>query len=156
MWQILDIISDHTRINVWYISHVEPDPAVVLELHPTVSLARAIWAQECTWGTAEHRFTMSGGRILYLQAKKTLLSTSCSLQTWADLAQIDASAQLLIIMLWLFHSAVEKICLDFTAGADGNLIVKQHCRKSPWTQTPHLKSFPANPPHPLVFLPRSS
>lgn len=79
-----------------------------------------------------------------------------SLQSWTECAQIDASAQLLIIMLWLFHPAVEKICLDFTARADGSLIVKQHCRKSPWTQTPHFKSFPANPPHPPVFLSRSS
>lgn len=76
MYQILDIINNRSRINVWYISNVEPDPAVVLEMHPTVSLAHAMWAQECTSGTAEHWLTMSEGRILYLQAKKPPISTS--------------------------------------------------------------------------------
>lgn len=157
MSQILDIINDHTRRNLWYISHVEPDPAVMLELHPTVSLVRVTWTQECTCGTAKPWPTISEGRRSYLRAKNhSSPPHPSSLQTWTECAQIDASAQLLIIMLWLFHPAVEKICLDFTARADGSLIVKQHCRKSPWTQTPHLRSFPANPPHPPVFLSRSS
>lgn len=118
--------------------------------HSVLSLCHM--SSGCTWGTAEPWFPISEGGMLYLQTKKPLISTSCpSPQTWTDLAHIDASAQLLITTLCLFHSAVEKICLDFTAGADGNLIVNQHCRKSSWTQTPHLKSFSAN-----MFLPTSS
>lgn len=46
MWQILDTITNDTRINLWYFSHIEPEAAAVLELHPTVSLVCAIWAQD--------------------------------------------------------------------------------------------------------------
>lgn len=149
MWQILDTIINDTRINLWYFSHVEPDAAAVLELHPTVSVPYELrmYLRHCRALMPSFR-----GRDVIPASQKTTdlhlppltadLNRSCT--DWCIYTAAHHSAL-------PFHSAVEKICLDFTAGADGNLIVNQHCRKSSWTQTPHLKSFTAN-----MSLPTSS
>lgn len=56
--QILDIINNQLTsgqiCDMHDDSHIEPDPAVVLEAHAVVSLVHGIWAKEFTWGVAKH------------------------------------------------------------------------------------------------------
>lgn len=75
MSQILDKINNHTRVDLWNISHVEPDPAVVLELQPTVSLVHVLWAQSVP-EVLQSRIHNFRGKDITPASQKPLISTS--------------------------------------------------------------------------------